>query len=159
EHLRLRHSMCAVPGCTRPTSWASECAHIEECPRGTDGGGGPTEIANLHLLCWRHHLDKTNGLLDPTRLPTTPTQPRRTRWSIGTIGRLVTVIDDLGTASIQSAEDLAQAWACYLRSTHAADPATDPRATPRRPPGRTQNPPGTAQNPPDPWESPCPPPF
>src|SRR5699024_4415427 len=63
------------------------------------------------------------------------------------------------TASIQIAEDLAQAWACYLRSTHAADPATDPRATPRRPPGRTQNPPGRAQNPPDPWESPGPPPF
>ncbi|QNN82231.1 hypothetical protein H3H54_14220 [Brachybacterium sp. Z12] len=35
EHLRLRNSLCAVPGCTRPTSWASECDHIEECRRGT----------------------------------------------------------------------------------------------------------------------------
>src|SRR5699024_12876731 len=35
EHLRLRHSMCAVPVCTRPTSWASECDHIAECLRGT----------------------------------------------------------------------------------------------------------------------------
>ena len=125
EHLRLRHSMCAVPGCTRPTSWASECDHIEECRRGTEGEGGLTEIENLHLLCWQHHLDKTNGLLDPTRLPTTPTQPGRTRWSIGTSGDAVTVIDDLDTASIQIAEDLAQAWACYLRSTHAADPVTE----------------------------------
>src|SRR5699024_7953564 len=48
EHLRLRHSMCAVPGCTRPTSWASECDHIEECLRGTEGEGGLTEIENLH---------------------------------------------------------------------------------------------------------------
>src|SRR5699024_10479457 len=159
EHLRLRHSMCAVPGCTRPTSWASECDHIVEWLRGTEGEGALIEIENLHLLCWQHHLDKTNGLLDPTRLPTTPTQPGRTRWSIGTSGDIVTVIDDLDTASIQIAEDLAQPWACYLRSTHAADPATDPRATPRRPPGRTQNPPGRAQNPPDPWESPGPPPF
>src|SRR5699024_5532556 len=75
------------------------------------GEGGLTEIENLHLLCWQHHLDKTNGLLDPTRLPTTPTQPGRTRWSIGTSGDIVTVIDDLDTASIQIAEDLAQAWA------------------------------------------------
>src|SRR5699024_6971372 len=79
-------SMCAVPGCTRPTSWASECDHIEECRRGTEGEGGLTEIENLHLLCWQHHLDKTNGLLDPTRLPTTPTQPGRTRWRLGTRG-------------------------------------------------------------------------
>src|SRR5699024_895360 len=79
EHLRLRHSMCAVPGCTRPTSWASECDHIEACLRGTAGEGGLTEIENLHLLCWQHPPDKTNGLPDPTRLPTTPTPPGRTR--------------------------------------------------------------------------------
>ena len=150
EHLRLRHSMCAVPGCTRPTSWASECDHIEECRRGTEGEGGLTEIENLHLLCWQHHLDKTNGLLDPTRLPTTPTEPGRTRWSIGTSGDTVTVIDDLDTASIQIAEDLAQAWTCYLRGTHAADPFTEtvtsatqqpeptsPELTGPEPPGRT----------------------
>src|SRR5699024_442918 len=130
EHLRLRHSMCAVPGCTRPTSWASECDHIEECLRGTEGEGGLTEIENLHLLCWQHHLDKTNGLLDPTRLPTTPTEPGRTRWSIGTSGDAITVIDDLDTASIQIAEDLAQAWTSYLRGTHAADPATSPITDP-----------------------------
>src|SRR5699024_7972222 len=128
EHLRLRHSMCAVPGCTRPTSWASECDHIEECLRGTEGEGGLTEIENLHLLCWQHHLDKTNGLLDPTRLPTTPTEPGRTRWSIGTSGDTVTVIDDLDTASLQIAQDLAQAWPRHLRGPHAAAPATDPVA-------------------------------
>ena len=29
EHLRLRNATCAVPGCTRGTSWASEADHIE----------------------------------------------------------------------------------------------------------------------------------
>ena len=129
EHLRLRQGMCAVPGCTRPTSWASECDHIEECRRGTEDAGGLTEIENLHLLCWQHHLDKTNGLLDPTRLPTAPTEPGRSRWAIGRDGDTVTVIDDLDTASIRIAEQLAEAWTCFLRGTHAADPATTP-ATP-----------------------------
>src|SRR5699024_12253268 len=101
----------------------------------------------------------THGLLAPPRLPSPPTRPGRTRWSTGTHGHAATVIDDLDTASIQIAEDLAQACACYLRSTHAADPATDPRATPRRPPGRAQNPPGRAQSPPDPWDAPGPPPY
>src|SRR5699024_4716032 len=150
QHLRLRNAQCAVPGCTRPSSWASECDHIEECLRGHHGKGGLTEIENLHLLCWQHHLDKTNGLLDPTRLPTTPTEPGRTRWSIGTSGDTVTVIDDLDTASIQIAEDLAQAWTCYLRGTHAADPFTEtvtsatqqpeptsPELTGPEPPGRS----------------------
>ena len=136
EHLRLRNSRCAVPGCTRLTSWASECDHIQECQRGNPEAGGLTEVENLHLLCWQHHLDKTNGLLDPTRLPTEPTQPGRTRWSVGPgSGRgsdldVVTVVDDLDTASIQIAEDLEQAWTCYLRGTHAADPATDPATGP-----------------------------
>lgn len=127
EHLRLRNGMCAVPGCTRPTSWASECDHIEECRRGTPGAGALTEIENLHLLCWQHHLDKTNGLLDPTRLPTAPTEPGRTRWAVGRDGAdVVTVIDDLDTASITIAEELAAAWACFLRGTHAGEPATWP---------------------------------
>lgn len=137
EYLRLRNSTCAVPGCARPISWASECDHIEECLRGNPDAGGLTEVENLHLLCWQHHLDKTNGLLDPTRLPTTQTQPGRTRWSIGpTTGNdaagvdVVTVIDDLDTASIQTAEDLTRAWSHYLRGHHAADPATtEPTST------------------------------
>jgi len=144
EHLRLRNSTCAVPGCSRPTSWASECDHIEECERGNPAAGGLTEIENLHLLCWQHHLDKTNGLLDPTRLPTSPTDPGRTRWSVGrrTTSRgpggvdVVTAIDDLDTASIQIADDLTRAWTSFLRGTHAADPATLPEPPGPRGPGR-----------------------
>ncbi|MGP9538379.1 HNH endonuclease signature motif containing protein [Brachybacterium sp. AOP43-C2-M15] len=119
EHLRLRNASCAVPGCTRPTSWASECDHIEECRRGTPGEGGPTEVENLHLLCWQHHLDKTNGLLDPTRLPTAPTEPGRTRWAVGPHGDSVTVIDDLDTESIRMAELLGTAWTAFLRGIPA----------------------------------------
>lgn len=155
EHLRLRNSLCAVPGCTRPTSWASECDHIEECRRGTPGEGGLTEIENLHLLCWQHHLDKSNGLLDPTRLPTGPTEPGRTRWAVGRHGDVVTVIDDLDTASRRTAEELEHAWSAFLRGTRAADPATDPLpadplpAEPR-PPGADstgREPPGRADPP------------
>ncbi|WP_394217159.1 HNH endonuclease signature motif containing protein [Brachybacterium vulturis] len=126
EHLRLRHSMCAVPGCTRPTSWASECDHIQECRRGMPDAGALTEIENLHLLCWQHHLDKTAGLLDPTRLPTAVTEPGRTRWVVGHDGDVVTVSDDLDTASLQIAEDLARAWTCFLRGTPAGEPVTEP---------------------------------
>lgn len=134
EHLRLRHSMCAVPGCTRSTSWASECDHIEECRRGTPEAGGPTEVENLHLLCWQHHLDKTAGLLDPTRLPTGGTEPGRTRWEIGRDGDVVTVIDDLDTSSILVAESLAAAWTCFLRGAHCADPVAEAVVTDPAPP-------------------------
>ena len=130
EHLRIRHSMCAVPGCTRSTSWASECDHIEECQRGNPEVGGPTEVENLHLLCWQHHLDKTTGLLDPTRLPSGRTEPGRTRWAIGRHGDAVTVIDDLDTASIRIAEDLADAWSCFLRGIRSAEPFADSGADP-----------------------------
>src|SRR5699024_8449486 len=53
EHLRLRTSICAVPGCTRGSSWASEADHIEEYDHGAPERGGLTEIENLHLLCWQ----------------------------------------------------------------------------------------------------------
>lgn len=68
EYLRLRHGTCAVPGCTRSTSWASEADHIDEFDRTGAGRGGATELENLHLLCWKHHQDKTAGLIDPVRL-------------------------------------------------------------------------------------------
>ncbi|WP_299299539.1 HNH endonuclease signature motif containing protein [uncultured Brachybacterium sp.] len=176
EHLRLRNAQCAVPGCTRPVSWASECDHIEECLRGTPGAGGLTEIENLHLLCWQHHLDKTNGLLDPTRLQTRPTEPGRTRWAVGRHGDVVTVIDDLDTASIQIAEDLERAWIAFLRGTYAGEPATEPVTSeaeppspPRTPPPRPPRipppppppppPPGGTEIPPGPWDHEGPPPF
>ncbi|WP_159458029.1 HNH endonuclease signature motif containing protein [Brachybacterium nesterenkovii] len=69
EHLRLRSATCAAPGCTRPSSWASECDHIEEFDHRNPSEGGRTEIENLHLLCWQHHLLKTRRRIDPVRLP------------------------------------------------------------------------------------------
>ena len=122
EHLRLRNTTCAVPGCSRTTTWAAEADHIEECQRGNSDAGELTEVENLHLLCWQHHLDKTNGLIDPTRLPATPGQPGRTRWRIGTDGDVLTVIDDLDLASLRMAEDLETAWRNHLAGTPAGHP-------------------------------------
>ena len=135
QHLRLRNAQCAVPGCTRPSSWASECDHIEECLRGHHGKGGLTEIENLHLLCWQHHLDKTNGLLDPTRITTSALEPGRTRWKVGGHGDEITVIDDLDAASIRMAEDLADAWTCFLRGTRAGTAVPSPAPSEDERPG------------------------
>ena len=65
EYLRLTFPVCAVPGCTRPTSWASQIDHIQEYHHTHPETGGTTEIPNLHPLCWRHHQMKTAGLLCP----------------------------------------------------------------------------------------------
>ncbi|MGO1227689.1 MULTISPECIES: HNH endonuclease signature motif containing protein [unclassified Brachybacterium] len=173
EHMRLRNAQCAVPGCTRPTSWASQCDHIEECLRGTPGEGGLTEIENLHLLCWQHHLDKTNGLLDPTRLPTRASEPGRTRWAIGHHGDVATATDELDTASLQIAADLERAWVAFLRGTYAGEPATEPAtgkdeppplppsAPPPPPPSAPPPPPppGGTEIPPGPWDEYGPPPY
>jgi hypothetical protein len=134
EHLRLRNGQCAVPGCTRSVSWASECDHIEECLRGTPDAGGPTRIENLHLLCWQHHLDKTSGLLDPVRLDTSPTEPGRTRWTIGPHGDAVTVIDDIDAASLRMVEVLTAAWTSFLRGRPAGSPVTSAAAGADAPP-------------------------
>jgi len=71
--LRLRHPVCAAPGCTRATVLASEDDHIEEYDHTNPGSGGPTSLANLHRLCWLHHTIKTAGLIDPERDPDTDT--------------------------------------------------------------------------------------
>ena len=68
EHLRLRNPVCAVPGCTRPTSAASEADHIIEYDHRSPASGGPTAVHNLHLLGWQHHLDTTAGRIDPVRI-------------------------------------------------------------------------------------------
>ncbi|MGP9845199.1 HNH endonuclease signature motif containing protein [Brachybacterium sp. 107] len=65
--LRLRHPVCAAPGCTRATVLASEDDHIEEYDHTDPAAGGPTSLANLHRLCWLHHKIKTAGLIDPER--------------------------------------------------------------------------------------------
>src|SRR5690625_7691210 len=75
EYLRLTFPVCAVPCCTRPTSWASQIDHIQEYHHTHPETGGTTEIPNLHPLCWRHHQMKTAGLLDPIKESITPPPP------------------------------------------------------------------------------------
>ena len=90
--LRLRHPVCAAPGCTRPTALAAEDDHIIEYDHQYPARGGPTSQWNLHRLCRRHHQLKTAGLIDPVRDPrddpegpdgTTSAEPLRTTWDIG----------------------------------------------------------------------------
>ena len=65
--LRLRHPVCAVPGCDRATLLTGEDDHIVEYDHHDPARGGPTTLANLHRLCWQHHQTKTAGDMDPTR--------------------------------------------------------------------------------------------
>ncbi|WME23297.1 HNH endonuclease signature motif containing protein [Brachybacterium sp. GU-2] len=84
--LRLRHPVCAAPGCTRPTATAAEDDHILEYDHEHPERGGPTSLANLHRLCWQHHQMKTAGLIDPTREPvdhSAPARPLTTHWTLG----------------------------------------------------------------------------
>jgi len=114
EHLRHRHATCAVPGCTRPVSWASECDHIEEYDHTDPAAGGGTEIENLHLLCWQHHLAKTLGRLDPARLPATGRGPGVTRWDLGA-GACVDVPDDADLYTPRIAATLTEHWNVHER--------------------------------------------
>ncbi|WP_157773456.1 HNH endonuclease signature motif containing protein [Brachybacterium vulturis] len=133
EHLRLRNTTCAVPGCTRPTSWASEADHIEEYDHGDPEHGGLTEIENLHLLCWQHHRAKTAGLLDPTRLPSTPGLPGRTAWSIQ--DRVTVIVrDNEDLATPHMTEALMDSWARYQARRESRRRALERRKNPPPPP-------------------------
>src|SRR5699024_6971373 len=81
---------------------------------------GPDPVAPRHPRRRQPH-----GRLPPPRPPPPPAAPGRAGRRTGTSAAAVTVTDDRDTASIQIAEDLAPAWACSLRSTHAADPVTE----------------------------------
>ena len=110
--LRLRHPVCATPGCTRPTALAAEDDHIIEYDHEHPARGGPTTLWNLHRLCWQHHQMKTAGLIDPTREPvddSLPPEPMTTTWQLG---------DDLRTTS-EEATDLLTPRAARLLE-HAA---------------------------------------
>jgi len=48
--VRDRH--CRAPGCDRPPVWC-EAHHIRHWR-----DGGPTDLANLQLLCWQHHRER-----------------------------------------------------------------------------------------------------
>ena len=159
EHLRLRNSRCAVPGCSRSVSWASECDHIEEYDHQHPAGGGQTEIENLHLLCWQHHLEKTLGLLDPLRLPSPDRGPGRTRWRIGADGDHVIVADDIDLATRIAVQQLEHAWEVHSsrRRMAARPPDSEPTAD-----GTVEPPPPIPlrpEIPPGPWDPDDPPPF
>lgn len=83
--LRLRHPVCAAPGCTRPTVLAAEDDHIEEYHHAQPALGGPTTLDNLHRLCWLHHQIKTDGHIDPERPTTTSDDPETTPPPLGLI--------------------------------------------------------------------------
>lgn len=83
EQLRLRHPVCAAPGCTRSSFRVAEADHIEEFDHRDPARGGPTSIENLHLLCRTHHRLKTAGRIDPVRGPTPP------GWVPGSIGTTI----------------------------------------------------------------------
>jgi hypothetical protein len=83
--LVLRDRHCRFPGCDRPANWC-EGHHIQPWQ-----AGGPTQLANLVLLCTRHHHllhhpgwhtkllpDTTLEVTDPTGRVRTTT-PRATR--------------------------------------------------------------------------------
>ncbi|WP_193103957.1 HNH endonuclease signature motif containing protein [Brachybacterium sp. FME24] len=177
EHLRLRNSTCAVPGCTRSTSWAAEGDHIEEYNHVEPSRGGRTEIENLHLLCWQHHLEKTLGLLDPTRLPTPRNDPGRTTWRVGAPGDHVVTTDDIDIATRIAVRQLEQAWVLHAdRNTAGKSPSPPGPAAGEDPPGHDPEPggapgppiiprppdehrPAAPEIPPGPWDPDDPPPF
>jgi hypothetical protein len=47
--LRVRDRGCVWPGCDRPATWTS-AHHLVHWTN-----GGPTDLSNLVLLCYRHH--------------------------------------------------------------------------------------------------------
>lgn len=178
EHLRLRNATCAVPGCTRPASWAAECDHLEEFDHEHPERGGRTELENLHMLCWQHHQDKTAGLLDPARIPTATREPGRTRWRLGRTGDHAIVADDVDLATRIAVEELEAAWRTHLArrtqrtaqgatqagtektATKDADPATTPASLPAPPPEPPPEPPWSLrpESPPGPCDPEDPPP-
>lgn len=121
--LRLRHPVCAVPGCERPTAFAAEDDHILEYDHEHPDQGGQTSLWNLHRLCWAHHKAKTAGQIDPERDPredpgrgdgTTTAGPLETTWNIAdTVLARSREHTDLATPHM--VEVMQTAWRTYLR--------------------------------------------
>ena len=133
--LRLRHPVCAAPGCDRPTATAAEDDHILEYDHEHPARGGPTSLANLHRLCWQHHQMKTARLIDPTREPvddSAPARPLTTHWTLGEDLRTTTeeATDLLTPHTVRLLEHAAaehERLAAEARSLHAEEQAR-PRA-------------------------------
>lgn len=73
--LAVRDRGCVIPGCTAPARWC-EVHHIVP-----DRDGGPTDILNLTLLCWWHHVIIDTG---PYRLRMGDDGTPEVRWVFGT---------------------------------------------------------------------------
>ena len=136
--LRLRHPLCAVPGCERPTRLAAEDDHILEYDHDHPDEGGQTSLANLHRLCWRHHQLKTAGLLDPTRVPDPSRElggspgPVATDWEIDG-GIRARTVEHTDLVTPVTAEALEAAWRIHQRLHADAERlAAAERARPRR---------------------------
>src|SRR5438128_4121324 len=72
--LKVRDKGCVWPGCDRPATWTS-AHHVVHWIR-----GGPTDLPNLCLLCYRHHWMVHEGgwqivRTDDGRTLTIPPQP------------------------------------------------------------------------------------
>ena len=130
--LRLRHPVCAAPGCERPTRLGAEDDHILEYDHRDPGGGGQTTLANLHRLCWRHHQLKTAGLLDPTRDPVPASGPVTTEWTVDG-GIRTRSVEHTDLLTPVAAEALEAAWRIHQRTRADAERlAAAERARPRR---------------------------
>ncbi|WP_010535008.1 HNH endonuclease signature motif containing protein [Brachybacterium squillarum] len=127
EHLRLRDAVCAVPECGRPVRHGTEADHIEEFDHRDPDRGGRTEVENLHLLCRRHHQRKTEGALDPRRVPAPAASgrppddrashpPGRTTWTRGLGDDLdpVTHVDETDLMTPHAIQQLHRAWDLHL---------------------------------------------
>jgi HNH endonuclease len=74
----VRDGGCVFPGCTRPLAWC-EAHHLRHWLH-----GGPTDLANLALLCRAHHRAVHEGGWRLARAPDgrlTATPTNRTRRS------------------------------------------------------------------------------
>jgi hypothetical protein len=144
EHLRVRMSTCAMPGCRRPASCRTEADHIQEFCHEDPAHGGATSVDNLHLLCWRHHALKTARRVDPVRVPAdgSPTGRSGTMWSIAEQIRVFQE-DDIDLATPVIVAELEDSWARI-----AAHRAQHERA---HPPDGDDSPPGTDLGPPPPF--------
>jgi hypothetical protein len=72
--LILRDQGCSFPGCTMPAAW-TDAHHLTHWI-----DGGPTSLANLTLLCRRHHTHVHRHDLTATITPTTVTWHTWQQW-------------------------------------------------------------------------------
>lgn len=63
-----RDGHCRAPGCEQPPH-RCQLDHVQRYNHEDPAHGGPTSVTNLHLLCPRHHKQKTAGQWDVTLYP------------------------------------------------------------------------------------------